>query len=220
MYKNVLWSDLLLFFGMSTMFVGSFFALKQRDLKALLAYSTVSTLGAIVAMIGLPGQNGLKAALVGIVAHALYKSALFLVAGTIDHAIGTRVIDRLGGLRHRMPFMFAVTLISGLSMAGVPFLLGFVAKETLLEAMLDYSAPYTVVALIVVAASSVFTAVAGYILIFDVFIKKAHHSIQFSSAPALNLCRSDSFVDRFSYVWVAYRACCAAATTASGTQSR
>ncbi len=118
------------------MLVGSVFAIKQNDLKGLLAYSTVSTLGAIVAMIGLPGQHGLKAAFLGIIAHALYKSALFLVAGTIEHATGTRLIDHLGGLRRSMPIMFLVTVISSLSMAGVPFLLGFVAKETLLDAML------------------------------------------------------------------------------------
>lgn len=187
MYKNALWTDLLLFFGLTTMFVGSYFALKQRDLKALLAYSTVSTLGAIVAMIGLPGQNGLKAAFVGIIAHALYKSALFLVAGTIDHATGTRVIDRLGGLRRQMPHLFAVTLISGLSMAGVPFLLGFVAKETLLDAMLHYGAPNTALILVVVVASSIFTALAGYIVIYEVFISKAQHSIHFHQPPRLIL---------------------------------
>ncbi len=185
MYKNPLWSDLLLFFGLSTMLVGAFFALKQRDLKALLAYSTVSALGAIVAMIGLPGQNGIKAALVGIIAHALYKSALFLVAGTIDHATGTRVIDQLGGLRRQMPYMFAVTVISALSMAGVPLLLGFVAKETLLDAVLHYSAPYTLAALSVVVASAVFTATAGYMLIFDVFIKDAQDGVHFHQPPRL-----------------------------------
>ena len=81
MYPHPLWSNLLLSFGLLTMLIGSCFAIKQRDLKGLLAYSTISKLGAIVAMIGLPGQNGLKAAFVGIIAHALYKSALFLVRG-------------------------------------------------------------------------------------------------------------------------------------------
>jgi len=138
MYQNELWTGSLLTVGLLTMLVGACFAVKQRDLKALLAYSTVSKLGAIVAMLGLPGQSGIKAALVGIIAHALYKSALFLVAGTIDHATGTRFIDKLGGLRQRLPAMFAVTVISALSMAGLPFLMGFVAKEVLLDAMLHY----------------------------------------------------------------------------------
>ena len=139
MYQHALWSSLLLTVGLVTMLIGAYFAVNQRDLKGLLAYSTVSKLGAIVAMIGLPGQNGLKAALVGIIAHALYKSALFLVAGTVDHATGTRLFSDLGGLRKRMPSMFIVTVISALSMAGLPFLMGFVAKETLLDAMLHYT---------------------------------------------------------------------------------
>lgn len=184
MYKNALWSELLLAFGLATMLMGSVFALKQRDLKALLAYSTVSKLGAIVAMIGLPGQNGLKAAFLGIIAHALYKSALFLVAGTIDHATGTRIIDRLGGLYRQMPVMFLVTVISALSMAGVPFLLGFVAKETLLDAMLHYSAPQTVLIMSVVTASSIFTALAAYMLVYDLFWKPARQEIHFHQPPS------------------------------------
>ncbi len=185
MYPNPLWSSLLLSFGLLTMLIGSYFAVKQRDLKGLLAYSTVSKLGAIVAMIGLPGQNGLKAAFLGIMAHALYKSALFLVAGAIDHATGTRNIDRLGGLRRQMPWMFIVTVISGLSMAGAPFLLGFVAKETLLDAMLQYSPPYTLLVMGIVLASSALTALAGYMLIYDVFWKAPDTKVHFHSPPPL-----------------------------------
>ncbi len=185
MYPNPLWSNLLLPFGLLTMLIGSCFAVKQRDLKGLLAYSTISKLGAVVAMIGLPGQNGIKAALVGIIAHALYKSALFLVAGTIDHAVGTRIIDRLGGLRRQMPAMFIVTVISALSMAGLPFLLGFVGKETLLDAMLYESAPYTVPVMGIVLISSTLIALAGYMLIYDVFWKAPRQTPHFHAPPAL-----------------------------------
>lgn len=185
LYQNELWSQLLLFFGLTTMFIGSFFAIKQRDLKGLLAYSTVSKLGAIVAMIGLPGQNGLKAAFVGIMAHALYKSALFLVAGTIDHATGTRIIDKIGGLRKQMPVMFFVTVVSALSMAGVPFLFGFVAKETLLDGMLHYGEPYTLAVMTVVIVSSIFTAMVGYLLIADVFLGENPDDLHFHKPPNL-----------------------------------
>lgn len=184
MYKNPLWSDLLLFFGLTTMLLGAIFALKQADIKGLLAYSTVSKLGLIVALIGLPGQNGIKAALLGIIAHALYKSALFLVAGTIDHATGTRLFERLGGLRTQLPVMFVVTVISAFSMAGVPFFLGFVAKETLLEAMLHYSAPQTALIMSMVIASAVFTACAAYMLIYDLFWKPAPGAIHFHQPPS------------------------------------
>lgn len=185
MHQNELWTSSLLTVGLLTMLVGAYFAVKQRDLKGLLAYSTVSKLGAIVALIGLPNQSGMKAALVGIVAHALYKSALFLVAGTIGHATGTRSIDRLGGLRKRMPVMFGVTAISALSMAGMPFLLGFVAKEVLLDAMLQYTAPWTQLVMIVVLFSTAFTAMAAYMLIYDVFMGKPRHKIHFHQPPPL-----------------------------------
>ena len=185
MYQNELWSSALLTVGLLTMLIGSYFAVKQRDLKGLLAYSTVSKLGAIVAMIGLPNQAGLKAAFVGIVAHALYKSALFLVAGTIDHAAGTRNIDRLGGLRRRMPVMFLVTVVSALSMAGVPFLMGFLAKETMLDAMLHYTARWTQLVMLVVIVSAALTAMAGYILIVDVFLRSPRCEIHFHQPPTL-----------------------------------
>jgi len=179
MHQNELWTASLQTIGLVTMLVGSYFALKQADLKGLLAYSTVSKLGAIVALIGLPDQSGLKAAYIAIIAHAFYKSALFLVAGTIDHAIGTRAIERMGGLRDKMPVMFWVTVISALSMAGLPFLLGFVAKETLLDAMLHYTAPWTQLVLMLVAASAMFTAMAGYMLIYDVFLKRPRKRLAF-----------------------------------------
>ena len=136
-------------------------------------------------MIGLPGQHGLKAAFLWIIAHALYKSALFLVAGTIEHATGTRLIDHLGGLRRSMPIMFLVTVISSLSMAGVPFLLGFVAKETLLDAMLHYSDGKTILIMGIVLLSSALTATAGFILICEVFWKTSDHQIHFHRPPSL-----------------------------------
>ncbi len=181
MYKNELWISSLLTIGLLTMLVGAYFAVKQNDLKGLLAYSTVSKLGAIVAMIGLPQQSGLKAAFVAIIAHAFYKSALFLVAGAIDHATGTRAIDQLGGLRRKMPTMFWVTVVSALSMAGMPFLLGFVAKETLLDAMLHFDAPRPqfVMVMVVVVVSTVFTAMAAYMLIYDVFMKRPAQRLHF-----------------------------------------
>ena len=185
MYASELWTSSLLTVGLITMLVGAYFAVKQRDLKALLAYSTVSKLGAIVAMIGLPNQSGLKAAFVGIIAHAFYKSALFLVAGTIDHATGTRAIDRLGGLRGKLPVMFWVTVVSALSMAGVPFLLGFVAKETLLDAMLHFTAPWTRLVMLVVIVSTAFTAMAGYMLIYDVFLGRPRSRLHFHQPARL-----------------------------------
>ena len=168
MYPHELWTSALLTTGLLTMLIGAYFAVKQDDLKGLLAYATVSKLGAIMALLGLPNQYGMKAALVCIIAHALYKSALFMVAGTIDHAAGTRSISQLGGLRKELPALFWVTLISALSMAGLPLLMGFVAKEVLLDALLHH-APWTGLVMAVTLVSAAFTAMAGYMLIGEVF---------------------------------------------------
>lgn len=111
-------------------------ALRERDLKRILAWSTVATLGALVLLVGLSGATASIAVATLLLAHALYKAPLFFVAGNVDHATGTRVIDRLGNLRHAMPFTAAAALLAGLSMAGVPLTFGFMAKDMIHEAKL------------------------------------------------------------------------------------
>ncbi len=162
---TTLWETALVGIGLLTMAVGAFFSLRQRDLKGILAFTTISQLGALVALIGLPESVGLKAAMVGIMAHALYKGAFFLIAGAIDHATGTRNIDELSGLRRHMPGFASAAAISTLSMAGVPPLFNFVAKETLLEAFIDQP-----VALAVVVVSAAVTVTIAVRLFWDVFM--------------------------------------------------
>jgi len=175
---TVLWESGLMGVGLLTMLVGAVFALRQRDLKAALAYSTISQLGALVTLISLPHGEGVTAALVGILAHSLYKAALFLVAGAVDHTTGTRNLDELGGLVRHIPGWAAVTLLAGLSMAGLPPLLGFVAKESLLDALLE-----SPLALAVVVLSAAFTVAMALILVWDVFWKapEKHHHFHASS---------------------------------------
>lgn len=169
--ETALWQGALIGFGLITLLVGAALALRQDDLKGALAYSTVSQLGVLVALIGLPGGEGLKAALVGILAHALYKGALFLTVGAVDHATGTRDLSKLGGLRSAMPAFALVALISGLSMAGVPPLFGFVGKELFIEASLK-TLPL-LVTLAVVTVSAALTVAMAFILFWDVFMRKA-----------------------------------------------
>ena len=126
------WFWMLSLAGMATMLVGAYLGLKQNDLKALLAYSTVSQLGALMMLIGQDSEIAFKALVVGLLAHALYKSALFMIAGIVDHETGTRDLRRLGGIRRAMPVTFLVAAIASLSMGGLPPLFGFLAKETLL----------------------------------------------------------------------------------------
>jgi NADH:ubiquinone oxidoreductase subunit 5 (subunit L)/multisubunit Na+/H+ antiporter MnhA subunit len=163
-----LWTNGLLLFGLLTMAIGVVLSLGQRDLKGMLAYTTISQLGALVALIGLPGGEGLRAAYVGIIAHGLYKCALFLVAGAVDHAAGTRDIDKLGGMRRQLPGFAVVTAIAVLSMSGVPPLLGFVSKELLIEA-----AEIDLIPLIVVVSSAALMVALGLRFFWDVFMRPA-----------------------------------------------
>ncbi len=164
-----LWEYGLLGFGLLTMLMGAAVALRQRDLKGALAYSTISQLGALVALIGLPDGIGLLAALLGILAHSLYKATLFLTAGAVDHATGTRDLRKLGGLSASMPGWAVVCLLAGLSMAGLPPLLGYVAHETLLDATLE-----TPLMLAIVVVSAALAVAMALILIWDVFMGKRH----------------------------------------------
>ncbi len=171
---TLFWNNALLAVGFTTMALSAVLAIRQEDLKGVLAFTTTSWLGALVALLGVPGGYGIKAAMVGILAHALYKSALFLSVGSIDHATGTRLVSKLGGMWRYMPITGVVVIISSLSMAGIPPLLGFVAKETLLEAVV-----YDTVILGIVFVSAALTAAAGYILIWDVFFGKPGEEIHF-----------------------------------------
>ena len=101
------WFWLLTIAGMATMLTGAVLSLKKHDLKAVLAYSTICQLGILMMMIGQDMQISFKALIIGILAHALYKSSLFLVVGIVDHETGTRDLRRLGGLYRTMPFTFA-----------------------------------------------------------------------------------------------------------------
>ena len=120
--------------GLLTMAFAAKVALFKDDLKAILAYSTVSHLGLITFLLGLGTKAGAIAAVFHILCHASFKAALFMTAGIVDHEAHTRDIRRLGGLRRLMPVTFAIALIATLSMAGVPPLNGFLSKEMMLEA--------------------------------------------------------------------------------------
>ncbi len=127
------WSDGLLYLGLLTMFWGAYSAFKQDDLKALLAYSTVSQLGILTALYGAGYPFAATAHLVN---HAAFKAALFLVVGIIDHETGSRSVRELSGLGRKLPLTFAVTVPAALSMAGLPPFGGFISKELFYEAML------------------------------------------------------------------------------------
>ena len=183
--KTETWFWLLSLFGLATMLTGAYLGLKQKDLKALLAYSTISQLGVLMMLIGQETETAFKALVIGILAHALYKSALFLVVGIVDHETGTRSLDRLGGIGRAMPFSLAIGSIAALSMAGLPPLFGFLAKETLLATVVHPSVP-ELAGLIFTAAAVLAGALLlaqAAVLVVDTFLGRQRTGLQPHEAP-------------------------------------
>jgi multicomponent Na+:H+ antiporter subunit A len=123
------WELTLVAVGTLTAVWAAVLVLGERDLKRILAWSTVSALGTLTLLVGLPNPGAGLAFAAFLFAHALYKAPLFFVAGNIDHATGTRLIDHLMGLRRAMPWTMAAAVIAGVSMAGLPLSFGYLAKD-------------------------------------------------------------------------------------------
>lgn len=115
--------------GVATLLLGGFLAMFQRDLKGLLAYSTISHLGLITLMLGLNSALAAVAAVFHIMNHATFKASLFMATGIVDHESGTRDMNRLSGLRKMMPITATLACVASAAMAGVPLLNGFLSKE-------------------------------------------------------------------------------------------
>lgn len=154
------------------MLLGGWRALRLNDLKLVLAYGTVSQLGFLTVLAGAGNRDAALAAAAMILAHALFKAALFLVVGIVDHAAGTRDLRALSGLGRTMPFLCAVAVLSAASMAAVPPLLGFAAKEAAFEAMLSGGTADRW-ALAVLVAGSVLTVAYTLRFVWGAFARKA-----------------------------------------------
>ncbi|MEV6161980.1 Na+/H+ antiporter subunit A [Streptomyces sp. NPDC052052] len=131
-----IWRPVVIILGAATMLLGGWRALRLHDLKLVLAYGTVSQLGFLILLAGAGNRDTALAATVMILAHALFKASLFLVTGIVDHAAGTRDLRRLSGLARELPHVCAVAVVAAASMAALPPLLGFAAKEAAFEALL------------------------------------------------------------------------------------
>jgi multicomponent Na+:H+ antiporter subunit A len=134
--ETATWTAIVAPVGAITMLLGGVIALYQTDLKRILAYSTISALGTLVLLLGLGTAAAITAAIVFLFAHALYKGALFMVAGALDHETGTRDVEQLGGLRRAMPVTAVVAALAAVSLAGFGPVVSFIGKELLLEAVL------------------------------------------------------------------------------------
>ncbi len=165
------WTPILTTVGLVTFFLGAYQSLREFDLKAILAYATVSTLGLLMMLYGLKAadQDVLQ-----IWSHGAYKGTLFLVAGIVEHATHTRDLRKLGGLRKVMPITFGVCLLGAISMSGLPPFFGFLAKEAfyaqLLHGEVLHGQPvlqWTIIVLSVLANAFIFAVACK--LVFGVF---------------------------------------------------
>lgn len=132
------WQYIILFTGAVTMVFAAFLSLKQNDLKKLLAYSTLSVLGTLVMLLGIGSDLAIKAFMIYLIAHSLYKGTLFLVAGILDHETGTRDVNILGGLIKYMPITAFIAILASLSKMGIVPLIGFIGKETVYASALEF----------------------------------------------------------------------------------
>ncbi len=151
------WTPIVLGLGGATMIVGAVSALRQTDIKLLLAYGTVSQLGFLVVLTGGGTADAALAGMAMLFAHSLFKACLFLVVGAIDHATGTRDLRKLTGLRHKMPVLFWSSVVAAVSMAGLPPMLGFVSKEAAYGAFLTGAPAYASIVLPILVVGSAFT---------------------------------------------------------------
>ena len=170
-----LWRPTLITLGVFTMLLGGFQALRERDLKRVLAFGTVSQLGFLIVMLGYGTRDAALAGVALLLSHALFKSCLFLVVGVIDRQLSTRDVGELSGLGRQAPVMATATFIVIASMAGVIPTLGFVAKETALTALWHEAtggAVWGIVALVGVVAGSALTAAYGIRFLWGAFWTK------------------------------------------------
>jgi multicomponent Na+:H+ antiporter subunit A len=183
------WFWLVSIFGIITLFWGSLNAVKQTDLKAILAFSTVSQLGLIMSLLGV-GAAALHydslddnfytiatvAAIFHLINHATFKGSLFMVAGIIDHETGTRDIRKLGGLMSFMPITFTIAVIGAFSMAGLPPFNGFLSKEMFFTGMLNITKmdifnmeTWGLLFPVLAWIASIFTFLYSMVLVFKTF---------------------------------------------------
>ena len=169
------WYLIIIPLGMLTMLMGGWMALRQKDLKLILAYGTVSQLGFIISVVGIGTREALLAGLALTVAHSLFKATLFMTVGAIDHTTGTRDIRKLSGLWRKQPILFAVAAVSAASMAGIPPLFGFIAKETALDTVLNEQMLHGMPGRLMLAGivlGSIFTMAYSCYFLYEAFATK------------------------------------------------
>ena len=174
-----LWRPTVVILGVATVLLAGWRAVREYDLKLILAFGTVSQLGLITILVGTGGGSLMLAGLALLCAHALFKAALFMVVGIVDHSTGTRDIRRLAGLGQRCPLLFVIAAAATASMAALPPFLGFVAKEADYDTLahsqsLGWAAPVVLTAVIL---GSIFTTIYSLRFLWGAFAPKGFGTI-------------------------------------------
>lgn len=159
------WGAVLVAVGAATALVGAVLAMRQTDLKRLLAYTTVTVLGQLTMLIGTNTSYGLQAFVLYLLAHSLYKGALFMSVGAVDHAVGSRDLSRLGGLIRVMPMTGAVVALAALSNAGLPPFFGFIAKEFAYAGLIEMGLSGWLVTAVMIVTNALLLAATGLVFI-------------------------------------------------------
>lgn len=185
------WRPTLVILGLTTALLAGWRAIREYDLKLILAYSTVSQLGLMIVLVGAGSGDLMLAGLAAMCAHAAAKATLFMVVGIIDHATGTRDVRELAGLGRRCPALFVIAAAGAASMAGVPPFLGFIAKETIFGAearvsVLGSAGPYVLAAAVL---ASTFTVIYSVRFMWGAFADKGR---PVPSAPVAEMHRPEA----------------------------
>lgn len=166
-----LWNTLLTVAGSITVLLAAWMSFGQKDIKGILAYTTLAALGSMTLLLGLGTPKAFEAFLLFLFAHALYKASFFMIAGTVDHETGTRDLSKLGKLSAAMPKSAWAAVFAGIAFAGFPPTLSFISKETALEAALH--SPFPVLSLSALVLGSIAFVYLTLVLVHSVFFGRA-----------------------------------------------
>jgi len=200
---SLLWGIIVSIMGIITVLIGAFYALIQEDSKRLLAYSSIENIGIIILGLGVSlsflsinnisynvlGAIALFASLYHVLNHAIYKSLLFMVAGSIYYRTGSRDLDVLGGLSKHMPLTALAAIIGILSITGIPPFNGFTSKWLLYSSTIGSGTPYVIMGILLLFAGSITIAVyiKFYTTIFTRPPKKPYTREIKESPPTITL---------------------------------
>ena len=159
------WSTILITIGAATALVGAVLAIRQTDLKRVLAYTTVTVLGQLTMLLGTNTHYGLQAFTIYLVAHAFYKAALFMAVGAVDHATGTRQIALLGGLMRHMPLTGVAVALAAFSNAGLPPFFGFIAKEFKYAGLIELGLAGWITTAVMILTNALLLTAAGVVFL-------------------------------------------------------